>query len=620
MCGIAGIVSFNQEISADRVRRMTSMMDHRGPDHQGIAEQKNCVLGHRRLAIIDLSEHANQPYLANNKMLVFNGEIYNFLEIRKELLKTGVEFKTNSDTEVILHGFEIWGGEELCKRLKGMFAFAIWDGRSKELFFARDRFGEKPLYFSIEKGRFVLSSVLTTITRTSNSKYELSYNGLQSYLQLGYCLTPFHIFKGVESLPPGHFGTFTEAGLQTHAYWDLHVETPPKKIEDALHKTNQLLRKSIAGQLIADVPVGCLLSGGVDSTLIAAVAAELNQELQLFTVRMPDSPLDESGLAVETAKELGRKHHVIDAKPVSQDDFYELMGQFSEPLGDSSALGVWMVAREAKKMVKVVLTGDGGDEFFEGYNTVALHAGLKEIRNFSLNPLGKFTARAILAGSSPMANVPSIRRFRTYLQLITKSHKDYHLEKSLIPAEFTGFIRTTAREEIMNELDSSMNDIWTSSPIKGDRYQQTYFDIKTDLPGDYIPKVDTSTMFHSLEARAPFLDHEIANFGFNLPLNFKLYRNTPKGMLKELLRSKVSPGLFQKIATGKRGFVLPVNDWFDGKWSDITNDLRRSPLINDGYLDEAILNTIVDRSAQNPRFARIRYSLLALDVWYRQNA
>lgn len=619
MCGIAGILDYRGALSEQRVSHMATLMAHRGPDNQGVRTYGPCVLGHRRLSIIDLSEEANQPFVRGENALVFNGEIYNFLEIKENLASDGVEFRTNSDTEVILAGYEKWGGKELCKRLRGMFAFAIWDAQKSELFLARDRFGEKPLYYSYEESQFVFSSVATTITRTAEKKYRLSETGLVSFFQLGYAKSPYHIFEDICMLPPGHYGVVNKKGIVHRSYWNLHPIDTPKLFNDSLERVERLLQQSVKRQLIADVPLGCLLSGGVDSTLIASLAAEEKPNMHMFTVRMPNSPLDESDLASETAQHLGVNHVIIDAQPVEQNDLYDLMGKFSEPLGDASALGMWMVAREAKKVVTVVLTGDGGDEFFEGYKTVPLHASLESKRGLTANRVGKFLARSAMIATRPFTDVSVVRKGRTYAQLLSKTHKEYHIGKSLIPSEFKSLLKLE-KPGAFWEIEAHLGRIWDSSPLPGSRYAQAYFDIKTDLHGDYIPKVDTTTMAHSLEARAPFLDHDLANFGFNLRTEHKYYKNQPKGILKELLRKRVGEQLYTKITSEKRGFILPIDEWFNGRWGDLANNMANSPLVQDGFIDGKIMTKILNKAKLRPeRYSRIRFSLLALDIWYRQN-
>lgn len=617
MCGIAGAVNYSGIPNFDRVKRMSQAMAYRGPDNQGVASYGSCVLGHRRLSIIDLSDEANQPFGYGDKAIVFNGEIYNYRELRSDLLKSGMEFRTSSDTEVILVAYEAWGLEKLCQRLTGMFAFAIWDRTKEELILARDRFGEKPMYYAEEGNSFLFSSVATTIARSSDNGVVLSRDGLQSYLQLGYCHQDYEIFEGIRALPPASYAVLHAKGLSISRYWDIGFSTDSMTFDQALTSVEELLRKSVERQMEADVPLGCLLSGGVDSTLVASISTEFNPNMHLYTVRMPDSSLDESDIARETARQIGGRHRVIEAEPIHEDDFAALMGQFSQPLGDASALGVWMVAQEAKKEVSVVLTGDGGDEFFEGYNTVPLHLSVKNLRKIFRNPIGKGVGSSIDTLTRGIGYQRHIRKAGTFLKLVSTSHMTYHTQKSLLPSGHSKIL--SGFEESKASLDQHLMHIWNDSPSADDRYAQAYFDIKTDLPGDYLAKVDTATMAHSLESRSPFLDHKLAEFGYSLPVEYKFYNGQPKGILKQLLKKRVGPDLFSQISEGKRGFVVPIDTWFNGSWAGLVEDLLNSPLFDDGYLNKSEVRKIVERAQRNPYvYSRIRYSLIALDLWYRQ--
>jgi len=621
MCGINGIVNFFETPSKERVNRMCTLMPHRGPDSLGIHAEGPFVLGHRRLSIIDLSEMGNQPMVDKylGVSIAFNGEIYNYQELREKLRASGYSFTTNTDTEVLVKGFVHWGIEKLCQNLTGMFAFAIWNEKDQALFLARDRFGEKPLYYVQEGNNFIFSSVATIINRTSDRLPELNPLGMLSFLKLGYCLSPFQIFEGLQSLAPAQYARIDKTGIKRNEYWRLEASMKQADAKDLTDDIEGLLYDSIQNQLISDVPLGCLLSGGVDSALVASIAAEFNPNMRLFTVRMPGSDLDESALAMKIAKKTGGVHSVVDAAPMEQEDFYRFMGMFSEPLGDASALGVWMVAREAKKQVTVVLTGDGGDELFAGYKTIDLHLGLEGIRSFSANPLTKGISRLYDSVMESALDAARWRKISTYLRLLSQTHRDFHILKSLVPVGYRDLAGEMLKSKQNGEMvERHLAGIWSKGEGKGSMDAQMLFDIRTDLPFDYLAKLDTATMAHSLEARAPFLNHHLAEKAFNLKLEQRRLGNTSKGILKAILRKRLGEDLHREITTEKRGFVLPIDTWFDTSWREMTEDLINSPLVKSGYLEASIVAEILKKSRIYPeRFSRIKYSMLTLDAWFR---
>jgi len=600
---------------------MCTLMPHRGPDYLGIHAEGPFVLGHRRLSIIDLSELGNQP-MVDKKLgvsIAFNGEIYNYQELREKLRASGYSFTTNTDTEVLVKGFVHWGIEKLCQNLTGMFAFAIWSEKDQALFLARDRFGEKPLYYVQEGNNFIFSSVAAIINRTSDRLPELNTLGILSFLKLGYCLSPFHIFEGLQSLPPAHYARIDKTGIKRDEFWRLETSIKEIDTKDLTQSIERLLYDSIQNQLISDVPLGCLLSSGVDSALVASIAAEFNPNMRLFTVRMPGSDLDESALAMKIAKKTGGVHSVVDATPMEQEDFYSFMGMFSEPLGDASALGVWMVAREARKQVTVVLTGDGGDELFAGYKTVDLHLGLQGMRTFTANPLVSGISQVYDSVMVSALDLERWRKISTYLRLISQSHRDFHVSKSLVPMGYQTLSgEILKRKQNGKIVQDRLFDIWKMGEGNGSMDAQMLFDIRTDLPFDYLAKVDTATMAHSLEARAPFLNHNLAEKALSLTLANRRLGNTNKGILKSIIKKRLGEDLHRAITSEKRGFVLPIDTWFATSWKGMTEDLINSPLVKAGYLNKLVVADILKRSRINPeRFSRIKYSMLAFDVWYR---
>lgn len=621
MCGINGIINYNKNPDEQRVRKMNQIIADRGPDNEGYYIKGPCILGHRRLSIIDLTSNGNQPMVkdAHGLAIIFNGEIYNYKIIKEELQEKGYKFKTNSDTEVILFGFDYWGIENLCKKLSGMFAFAIWDEKKNQLNIARDRFGEKPFYFYYDGTEFCFSSVATAISKTADKKFNLNELGLFSYFQLGYCLPQYHIFNEIQSLEPASFGILSSNNFVSQKYWDFDCNEN-KDFNNWENQLSGLLKNAVSSQLVSDVPIGCLLSGGVDSTLISSFASELNPNLKLFTAKMKNSKLDESVLAKKIAKEIGGKHYLIEADPLSESDFYNLMGKFSEPLGDASALGVWLISKKAKDHVKVVLTGDGGDEFFAGYKTVDLHQKVNSIKKLTnSNFLKPILIRITKIIQNSKSSNQNIQKALTLLRLISTSYREYHVGKSLLPLGTPDvFANNFFNKDLEEVLLGKLFSIWDLNLKKSDLTKQLLYDIKTDLPNDYLRKVDTATMANSVESRAPFLDYKLAEFAMSLPNSIKRNNNQSKGALKTILRSRISPEIYKQIVSEKRGFVLPIDNWISNEWSNISNNLLNSDLIKDGVLNINFVQHIIKNAKINPeRYSRIRYSLIALDSWYR---
>lgn len=626
MCGIAGIVDWKKKDHRETVKAMCDAMRHRGPDGSGIHQLNGCCLGHRRLSIIDLTEQGDQPMCNDDQRywIIFNGEIYGFKDLRKTLGSNGVSFQSQSDTEVILQGFIKWGMEELCKRLSGMFAFAIWDEVEEKLYLARDRFGEKPLYYTRFGSEFRFSSNAKTLFIQASEVPELNPDGIVAYLHTSFCLPQFPAIRNLDSLLPGTFAVVEKSSLKVVPYWtSSFANQRVQPIDKWEEEIEEALKRAVDLELVSDVPVGCLLSGGVDSALISSIATAFKSDMELFTVRMPDSPLDESHLAKQVVKCIGGKHHIIDALPISVDEFIDFQSMFSEPLGDASSIALWMVAKKAKEQVTVVLTGDGGDELFAGYRTIDLNLRAEKYRHFLANDFGKLIASSMELLFNGKSSNRTIRKMLTFSQLISQSIKDYHIHRSFIPSECQNTLfgpRLQESAKSMVYLDTLYNN-WDCTDASSDIDQQLQYDLKNSLLGDYLPKVDHSTMAHSLEARAPFLDHKLGEMAFSMPLEVKRFGGTAKGILKKILQKRIDPSVASLISKGKRGFVLPIDKWLDGSWHSLIANLTESPLVKEGWIDKSELDTILTRGVSQPeKYSRIRYSLLVLDLWYRKLA
>ncbi len=626
MCGIAGIAHWNHKSYQNTVSRMCDEMLHRGPDGGGVKQLNGVCLGHRRLSIIDLTDVANQPMAdhTNRYWIVFNGEIYGFQKIKTALINLGHKFLTTSDTEVILEGFKAWGIKDLCNRLTGMFAFAIWDDDAKTLFIARDRFGEKPLYYLEDDHTFRFSSNANTLFIDSQNKKELNPSALVAYLNHSFVLPQYPIFEKLQSLNPGNY-MVVKNNHETviEEYWKPNFE--PKltySSSEWLDLVEQKLEAIVHEELVSDVEIGALLSGGVDSTLIASIATAIKPDIDLFTVKMVGSKLDESEIAKKVVKVIGGKHHIIEAEPIDIDDFTNLQGQFSEPLGDSSAIAMWMVSRAAKKRVTVALTGDGGDELFAGYDTIKLNATFAKYRAFFNNSIGKGIAFGLKEMLKPISDRRVPRKVITFSSFISKSMKDSHIDRSFIPFKSEECLYGERLIHAANKAEyvEMLNQVWAQSNGVEQMDKLLGYDLKHALLGDFLPKVDVSSMFHSLETRAPFMHHTLADLAFQMPLSMKRLGNTQKGITKTILKRRIGSGPSEEVIHGKRGFVLPVDKWLDGKWKDLVNELPNSQLIKQGYLNKSGVEKILNGYKKYPdTYSRIRYSLVALNSWSKKN-
>ncbi|HBS11910.1 MAG TPA: asparagine synthase (glutamine-hydrolyzing) [Flavobacteriaceae bacterium] len=626
MCGIAGVAHWNRKDYSRSVLKMCNAIKHRGPDGGGVKQLEGVCLGHRRLSIIDLNNAADQPMVDNTGRfwIVFNGEIYGFHTLKLELLKLGHQFTTASDTEVILEGFKAWGIEQLCVKLSGMFAFSIWDDYKKILYIARDRFGEKPLYYLNDKDTFRFSSNANTLFIDAKKPKELNPNAIVAFLNQSFTLPQYPIFNDLQTLKPAHYLEIIEGiKIVSKPYWSPKFE--PKLIYNTnewLDLVENSLENIVKEELVSDVKIGALLSGGVDSSLIASLATKLRPDIDLFTVRMLDSKLDESEIAKNVVKVIGGKHHIIDADPINIDDFIKLQGQFSEPLGDSSAIAMWMVSKAAKKHVTVVLTGDGGDELFAGYDTVKLNSKFQKYRTIFNNPIGKGFSTNLQKALLPFSDRTIPRKVITFSNFISQSIKHTHINRSFIPIKVEN---TIYGEKLIQAKDNAyylnaLEQIWNESSAKEPIDKLLNYDLKHSLLGDFLPKVDVSTMYHSLEARAPFLHHNLTDLAFQMPLEIKKLGNIQKGITKKILQKRIGINAAQEVIKGKRGFVLPIDKWLDGNWKILIEDLPKSELVKQGYLNKKGIEQVIKGYNKYPEtYSRIRYSLVALNLWSYKN-
>ena len=554
MCGISIIVGSSADCVATRIDRMVESLGHRGPDARGVVCLPECLLGHTRLSIIDL-ECGAQPMAdtTGRYHITFNGEIYNYVEIRDELTTEGAAFRTRSDTEIVLVAYARWGAAAV-DRFRGMFAFAIWDTAERVLFAARDPFGEKPLYYAASgDGGLVLASEIKALLASGLVSGELDPAGVDAYLAFGYVPPALSIYRAARPLPPGHWMRWQDGRMSLQRYWGPELESHSIRLDDAAEKLRTLLRQAVRRQMVADVPVGAFLSGGLDSSSIVALMEGLNpRPVKTFSVGFGDE-INELPYARAVARRYNTEHHEVDLGSPPIGTLLERMAEvYDEPFADSSGVPTYLLSQFARGHVKVVLSGDGGDELFGGYNwypmlslsqTVAGSRAewiiLRALSRALHERVGALHRRSIAVGLS--ARWPDM-----WLRAAMNQVYMPHARR----AELWGNGRTPS-------FDVAHNDV-AAPGVKG-LNRAFYFDLTTYLPGNILVKVDRASMAHGLETRAPFLDRELAEFALSLPASLKV-DNT--GRTKIILRHACEQYWPKEVRSRKKhGFGAPYRRW-----------------------------------------------------------
>ncbi len=590
MCRITGIAFKNKHVKA--IDAMTDSLLHGGPDDRGVWRDDAVALGHRRLAILDLSPLGHQPMLSSSSryVIAFNGEIYNFKALRKILEAAGFMFKGHSDTEVILAGVECWGFEKTLQQLNGMFAIALWDRSEKKLYLARDRFGEKPLYYGVVNGAFIFASELKALKLYPDFQAKINQEAVQLLLRYAYIQAPHSIYEGVFKLEPGHY-LCVDASLKInmHCYWSaLEVAMQAKQhithgsFVEFVDELETRLLASVSNRCISDVPLGAFLSGGVDSSVIVAMMQKIsNQPVKTFTMGFASVVYDEAPFVRSVAAHLGTEHHEF---YVSEQDALNVIPRlatiYDEPFADSSQIPTFLVSQLAKQYVTIALSGDAGDELFGGYQRYfsydhlqRLHAlpgwlkksfalGLKHIPSKVLG-----SRNALKASKLSWMLQHSEQAASLYDMLISQNYDAQNLLHDAAPC----YMHFPEISDILNPIEKMM--LW---------------DTISYLPGDILTKVDRASMAVALEARVPFLDHELFEFVWSLPLKFKIQKNSGKPLLKELLYRYVPKELIDRP---KAGFGIPIHDWLRGPLKEWAQDLIVSALQSD-VLNAASLESL----------------------------
>lgn len=613
MCGIAGVAGMGEGAQAeDAVRRMLTHLERRGPDSGGVLAWPTAVLGHRRLAIFDLTAAGHQPMTSadGSVAIVFNGAIYNFRDLRDELIARGSRFVSQTDTEVLIQGYRAWGIDELVRRCRGMFAFGLWDSTRGALFLVRDRLGVKPLVYSRVGDGIVFASTVRAL-RAAGVASEIEPQGVVEFLEHGYIPDSTSIYKGISKLPPASIGEWRAGVWRTKQYWDPPVAGAAGAVsfDEAVERTEELLTQAVGLRLFADVPVGALLSGGVDSALVCWGAASQGAKVTAFTVATPGQSTDESRDAQATAKELGIDVEILPMSDEDAPDLDQLTTAFAEPFATQSALGLLRVSQAIREAgIKVVLTGDGGDDVFLGYPR---HRHMLAVQRVAARmPTAALPAWKALRPLIPAVSVA--RRARHFGDYVTGGLGSYLRAHDGLPR----FAEAGLLGERLVDLTPTSR-IVAASPQSARRLLNEYLahDRHHQFTGEYLTKVDGATMHYGLEARAPFFDQDLWEYAASLPHDIRLRNGELKAVLRAVARRRVS----ERVARGsKRGFSIPVERWIAGRWrTEIGSRLRESILCDEGWISRSAL----DRALRNPKDrgpgAHHLWYLVVLDNWMR---
>ena len=645
MCGICGEIDFKNSVRIEPIRRMCRVLTHRGPDDEGMVLIKgdqyleikyfqtlpssvngfDVALGHRRLSIIDLSEAGHQPMCNEDASvwIVFNGEIYNFQEIKERLEKKGHLFKSKSDTEVILHSYEEWGVECL-SHFRGMFAFAIWDSRLQQLFMARDRLGEKPLVYFRQNGHFAFASEIKALLQVPDVERKVNDTAIHHYLTYQYVPSPDTIFEGMQKLPPAHYLLYDRDGnLKIERYWKLHFNSTHQTYPDLQELNDRIrteLEESVRLRLISDVPLGAFLSGGVDSSLIVGIMAKLSgRPVKTFSIGFEEKDFDELGYAKLVSKHFSTDHHEFIVKPNAIEILPKLVWYYNEPFADASAIPTYYVAKMTKDFVKVVLTGDAGDENFAGYprylrsKWVALFTKIPEKLRKELMPA------LVRRFSSLHWKEKTLNRLADFMELLSHDQaRNYAEQIKIFNAKEKNDIYTkemahyVAKVDSLDFLSEKYEEIETDDLLD----KLLYLDINSYLPEDLLVKMDIATMANSLEARVPFLDHKLMEVVAGIPSHFKLKGSISKFILKKTFSDFLPEAVLKRK---KMGFGVPISRWIKNELRDYVYEvLLDRKTLNRGYFKKEGIERLLEEhiASRYDHSAKI-WALLFLEIWFR---
>ncbi|GAK59425.1 asparagine synthase, glutamine-hydrolyzing [Candidatus Vecturithrix granuli] len=627
MCGIAGSYNFrgSKGVDPELVQRMTDIIQHRGPDADGVYVKDNIGLGHRRLSIIDLSEAGRQPMFSLDRQfaIVFNGEIYNYLDYRENLQQRGHKFHSKTDTEVIIYLYREYG-EQCVQYLRGMFAFAIWDEQQQQLFLAVDRLGKKPIYYYADDYRIVFGSELKCLLQDPTIPKEINYEALYDYLMYLYVPAPKTIFKHIYKLPPAHYLVCKPTGIHgPYEYWDLSFARVEEQHNESYfcEKLIELFEEATRIRLMSDVPLGAFLSGGIDSSGVVAMMAQSTKGQVITTsIGFEERQFNELDFARKVSQQYHTDHFERVVKADALGILDKIVWHFDEPFADSSAVPTYYVSKLSREKVTVALAGDAGDENFAGYAKYSIDMLEHALRTRIPNVI----KQAII---TPLANIypqwdwlPQYLRGKFFLTNLTLSHAHgfyrtntyltQHEQNQLLSEDFKrsihGYDPFTVIEQFYKKAD-------TDDPLS----KMQYVDIKNYLPGDILVKVDRMSMANSLEVRAPMLDHKFMEFVATIPVRFKLHGQEKKYILKKALTPYLPPEILYRK---KHGFEIPLDKWFRNELKDFSQEtLLSSKTYSRGFFQPAYVEKMWQQHQSGQRnFGTNFWTLLMFELWYRR--
>ena len=622
MCGIIGHSGPDARALSERVRSARDLMIDRGPDDAGLWTGDAACLGSRRLAVLDLSPAGHMPMVSpdGRHVLVFNGAIYNFVELRAELARE-IAFRSTGDTEVVLNGFRVWGWERLLDRLDGMFAFAIWDSEARILYAARDRMGEKPFFYAEHAGGLSFASTLAALMRLRGEAAAVSARALDAYLTYQAVPAPLAMFEGTAQLPPAHSLVFSPGkGLRIDRYWDLPF-APKQRVNelDALDAIDQLARRSVAQRLRSDVPTGTMLSGGVDSSLITAIARqESGRAIDAVTMGFDDRAFDERPFARAVAERCGATLHEEVLTPALVADLPAIVWQYGQPLADVSIVPNYYLARAARRHMTVALVGDGADELFGGYARPSIARAASTYRRLLPASLRRLLGDAL----SPRAGSREAGALRRRAALLAgagagSASAAFVYDRAFRPIRSHAYAPALLDAVGAWHPDRLYEDVWSRAVASDDVDRALYGDLTTYLPDQLLAKADVSAMAHGLETRSPFLGREIVEYAATLPTALRLRGYTTKHLLKRVAERYVPRSVLYRP---KRGFVMPASEWLRGDLGPYAHALLGAgSFLDRGWLDpDAVRRLLAEHSAGSHDWGQQIWTLMVLEIWARQ--
>jgi len=630
MCGITGWINLDTtrpDLSDVEgvLHSMCERIVHRGPDSEGLWWDETVALGMRRLSVIDLKT-GEQPVFSEDGTVVvmMNGELYNYREVRSELKKDRIMFVTETDTEILPHLYKKYG-DAFIDHVNGMYAFSLWDLAKRRLILARDRFGEKPLYYGVFDGKLIWASELKALIAHPSVTTELDLNALRHYLSFDYVPAPLSIFKGIYKLPAAHMLIVENGEIKRRRYWDVAADPQARSKEATLEKRaeelRELLSDSVRMRLVSDVPLGILLSGGIDSSTIAAFAVQhATERVKTFSIGFEEDSFDESKFARSVAKHLDTEHYEDKLSATTAGELIEDIGEWlDEPLSDGSLIPTFLLARFVRKYVTVALGGDGGDELFAGYPMYRAHriaSMYRLVPSFVRNGLVRPAVERLPVSHKNLSFDYKAKRFVRAAELdpVERHHSWFG---SFALDDQDDLLSRDVRERTSADIYAAAREVFEKGPVRDDLARMQYLDVNFYLAEDILTKVDRSAMQVSLETRAPFLDPRIANFAFSLPMKYKLRGSNGKVILKKAVEPLLPKAILNRP---KKGFGIPIAAWLRGRLRYLLHDLLSPERLKEqGIFEPAYVDRLVSEHEQGiASHHKELWTLLVFQLWSRQ--